>query len=256
MRKLFLIFGLLVLCAGTADAKNKENLDLLWDRANNHYVNADYKKAIVLYDSILTEGYASSKLYYNLGNAHFKNNNIGKAVLNYNKALRLSPYDKDIEYNLSVANSYVKDRIDTVPEFVVNRWAKAARTQLSSDQWAIISLVVLALVLAAILLYLLADKRYLRKAGFYSAIVLVVLYLITTSFSAKAHKEINDSSYAIVMSNSAAVKSSPDNNSGDIFILHEGTKVKVIGAYNSWNEIQIADGNKGWMRSGAIELID
>ena len=58
------------------------------------------------------------------------------------------------------------------------------------------------------------------------------------------------------MSTAAPVKISPDPQSKDIFVLHEGTKVAVGDSLGDWREIRIADGNKGWVQVSAIEMID
>lgn len=68
-------------------------------------------------------------------------------------------------------------------------------------------------------------------------------------------QELTDSSQAIIMQSSVSVKSSPDNASKDIFILHEGTKVTVLRSLNYWSEIMIDSGNKGWVPEQAIETI-
>ncbi|MCD8071604.1 MAG: competence protein, partial [Alistipes sp.] len=60
---------------------------------------------------------------------------------------------------------------------------------------------------------------------------------------------------AIVLSSAVPVKSSPDNASKDIFIVHEGTKVFTGEKLNQWVEITLADGNKGWIIESAIEVI-
>jgi SH3-like domain-containing protein len=57
------------------------------------------------------------------------------------------------------------------------------------------------------------------------------------------------------MSSSVAVKSSPDNSSTDLFVLHEGTLVRTISELGEWREITIADGKKGWVEQDAIEVI-
>ena len=43
------------------------------------------------------------------------------------------------------------------------------------------------------------------------------------------------------------VKSSPDASGTDLFILHEGTKVSIKSKLGDWNEIEMEDGNVGWM---------
>ena len=61
---------------------------------------------------------------------------------------------------------------------------------------------------------------------------------------------------AIVMRPVSAVKSSPSaESSQDLFVLHEGTKVKVLDQVGNWNNIELADGRQGWIPSSDIELI-
>ena len=61
---------------------------------------------------------------------------------------------------------------------------------------------------------------------------------------------------AVIMRPVASVKSSPSSEaSTDLFVLHEGTKVKVIDQVGAWSNIELADGRQGWMQSDAMELI-
>jgi SH3-like domain-containing protein len=52
-----------------------------------------------------------------------------------------------------------------------------------------------------------------------------------------------------------AVKSSPSDSGKDLFVLHGGTKVKVIDSVGDWYEIRIADGNMGWILKETMEKI-
>ena len=150
---------------------------------------------------------------------------------------------------------YVKDKIEHVPEFFLKTWVRSLRMSLSSNAWATVSLVVLGVMLACVLLYLLATKLALRKTGFYSAIILLLLFIFSVVSASIGRRELTHAEEAIVMSSAAPVKSSPDNGSKDLFVLHEGTKVRVLNALEEWREISIADGNKGWIKESAIELI-
>lgn len=79
---------------------------------------------------------------------------------------------------------------------------------------------------------------------------------MATHFAVKQKNILLHSGEAIVMSNSTAVKSSPDGNSDDLFILDEGTKVLVLEKIGNWSEVEIASGNRGWLETSSIELID
>ena len=122
---------------------------------------------------------------------------------------------------------------------------------------AIRALSVLALVLALglFLLYLLAPRLALRKAGFYGTILAGVLFVLTTSFAAGERREMLDDTQAVVMAASTAVKSSPDKAATDLFVLHEGTLVTISSRLEGWCEITIADGKKGWLEAKTIETI-
>lgn len=243
---------LLVSLTATAQTSTEE----LWKRGNRLYAAGDYNGALMVYDSIRNEGWAGAKLFYNMGNAYFKSGNLGEAILYYNKAQKLAPADDDVAYNLAYANSFVKDKIDVVPQFFLAKWIDGVRNLMSSNAWAVVSLVVLALTLAAGLVYGLGARRGVRKAGFVAAIVGAVFTLVTASFAASERADVLDRSEAVVITSAAAVKSSPDRTSKDIFILHEGTKLRVLDTFGAWSEIRIADGNEGWISTSAISIID
>lgn len=230
--------------------------EALWERGNTLYTAGDYNGALAVYDSIQKDGWASAKLFYNMAGAFFKGGQLGEAILYYNKARKLAPADDDIAYNLAYANSFVKDKINLVPEFFLKTWLSKAGNLMSSDAWAVCSLVALAITLAAVLVYLLGARRRVRKAGFALCIVAGVITVATVAFAAAERRDILDCSEGVVVSSAAAVKSSPDRTSKDIFILHEGTKVKLLDTFGAWNEIRIADGNEGWISSSAISPID
>ena len=169
MKRIILLIGFLV-CAVPAlyprEAEVKAEAEKVWERANTLYINGDYVGAAAFYEAIVDKGYISGRLFYNLGNAYFKAGELGRAVLNYNRAQKLMPYDKDVTYNLAVANGYVKDKIDTVPEFFLSRWIKAWRSSLDSNTWAARSLVLLAVALAGVLVFLLEERSGWRKVAF------------------------------------------------------------------------------------------
>lgn len=254
MKRVVIIINLLLLLS--VPGYSRDRMDDVWDHANHAYTNGDYKAAIEAYDSIQQSGYASAKLYYNLGNAYFKDNQVGKAILNYNKAQRLDPSDDDIKHNLAVANSQVKDRIEVVPEFFFKTWMRSLMFRASSDNWAVLSLVFLAVALALVAVYLLSGRLGYRKTGFYGGILFVLFFIGSVVFASIQRRMIVSPDQAVIMATAASVKSSPDQASKDIFVLHEGTRVRVVGEMGQWREIVIADGNKGWIDGRSIEMIN
>lgn len=229
--------------------------DQLWDQASTAYINNDFHGAIKAYEQLLAQELSSAKLYYNLGNAYFKDDQLGQAILCYRRALRLAPGNDDIRYNLSVAEARTKDTIEQIPEFFLSEWLRTIRHTMSCTAWSLLSLGMLIIALASVLFFLLAQRLTWRKAGFYGALVAGVLFVVTTIFAAGERREILDRTQAVVLSNSAAVKSSPDKSSADLFVLHEGTLVRITDQLDDWYEISIADGKKGWLEARKIEII-
>lgn len=190
----------------TASAAYASDPDKLWDQANTAYINNDFPTAISLYETILSSGRQSGKLYYNLANAYFKEQEIGRAILNYNRALRLNPGNEDIRYNLQVAEKMTKDHIDAVPEFFVKTWLSNLRNLLSSTTWAVLSLVFLAAMLGSALFYLLSRRLVRRKIGFYGTATAFLLLVLTLCFAAIDRREAIDRTSAVVLRDAVAVK--------------------------------------------------
>ena len=178
------------------------------------------------------------------------------AILNYERALKLAPSYQDAQYNLELLGSMIQDRIDPVPEFILSVWAKNVCRLMDSNAWAVTFLVLLALTMAMALLFVLSPSVAGRRTGFFTAIVLLLMAASSLSFSIWQKNDYMKVDSAIVMRPVSSVKSSPSaESSQDLFVLHEGTKVKVIDQVGAWNNIELADGRQGWIPSSDIELI-
>ncbi len=241
--------------AAPAPTDDKTFCRTAWDEGNRAYIDGDYRKAVECYTSIIDRNRYSMKLYYNLADAYFKVGEMGRAILYYNKALKLAPSNDDVRYNLAIAEAQTKDKIAVVPEFFLNRWMRGIRNTMSCTAWSILSLAAFAAVLAFALMFLLSGRTAVRKTGFYGAIAALTIFIATTSFALAERRDMLQREQAIVMSSAISVKSSPDRSATDLFVLHEGTKVRIATEIDGWYEIVIADGKKGWTESRNIEQI-
>ncbi len=256
MRKFVLAFVVALIATVGRGFAADANPSELWQRANNAYERGEYESAAALYEQIAQAGYADARLFYNLGNAYYKLEQTGKAVLNYNRALRLDPSDENTKANLNLANARTVDNIDQAPVFFLKRWIVGLRQGISSNQWAVVSIALFVLMLAALLLFLLSPRLPWRKTGFWGAMLCAAAFAFAVIFSSKQKAEELNPCEAIVMNTAAPVKSSPDYNSTDIFLLHEGTKVRLVRRQSGWFEIRLANGSVGWIEEGAVEVID
>ena len=223
--------------------------------ADSAYVRGQYQQAIAQYEELLKQG-ASADLYYNLGNAYYRTENIPEAVLNYERALLLSPGDRDIRFNLQIARSKTFDKIVPESEMFFVTWYRSLVSLMSVDGWARTALVALALTIILLLVYLFSEKLWLRKAGFFGGVALLVLFVVANIFAWQQKEELLHRKGAIIFAPAVTVKSTPAANGTDLFILHEGTKVDITdGSMKDWKEIRIADGKEGWIESKHIRVI-
>ena len=80
--------------------------------------------------------------------------------------------------------------------------------------------------------------------------------LSALAFSAWQRNDYQSHDEAVVMKTVTSVKSSPSSGSStDLFILHEGTKVKVLDGEGAWTNVSLSDGRQGWMKTDDIEII-
>ncbi len=247
---------MLMMLPDAASAGQKEYVDSLWNSANLAYSEGRWSDAADGYEMISDMGLESAALYCNTGDAYFKDMNVPKAILYYERALKLDPSYSDARYNLELVNSGIQDRIDPVPDFLLKAWMKDICYIMDSDSWAVSFIVFLALALAMALLFILAPSAAGRRTGFFTGIVMIVFAAFSLSFAIWQKNDYMKADDAIIMRPVTSVKSSPSAEAAkDLFILHEGTKVRIIDAVGSWNNIELADGRQGWIPSGDIEVI-
>lgn len=223
--------------------------------ADSAYAQQKYQVAIEQYEQLLKQG-VSADLYYNLGNAYYRTDDITRAIINYERALLLSPGDSEIRFNLQLARSKTIDKITPESEMFFVTWYHSLVNLMSVDGWAFMALCSLALAVILSLVYLFSERIWLRKFGFFSGLVLIVIFVMSNVFASHQKTKLLDRTGAIVISSAATVKSTPAENGTDLFVLHEGTRVEITdNSMKDWKEIRLADGKEGWIESKRIELI-
>ena len=241
---------------GISRAESSDYADSLWRKGVELYTAGNWSESIRMWESVRKAGVESPELYYNIGNACFKAGENAGAILNYERALKQDPSFADARYNLEFANSLTQDKIEEVPEFLLKSWARHLSYWMDSDSWAVASLAALALALAMVLIFLKGNSVGLRRTGFYSSIVAFILAVCCFSFAQWQKNSYIKADYAIIMKPVSSVKSSPSaESSKDLFVLHEGTKVKVLDSVGQWKNISLSDGRQGWIQDSDMEII-
>jgi tetratricopeptide (TPR) repeat protein len=229
--------------------------DVIIKEAEIAYTQEDYNKAVELYEDILKANGSSAEIYYNIGNAYYKADRIAPAILNYERALILDPGDVDIRFNLQMAKEKTVDKIEPLGEFLLLKWMKTIRNMAAVDSWAILGIICFSGFIVCLLLFFFSRWIRLKKMGFYAGSLFLVLVVFVNIFAHHQKNEIINRKSAIVFAPTVTVKSSPDASGTDLFILHEGTKVFIKSSLGDWKEIELEDGNVGWMPDKDMEVI-
>ncbi len=230
--------------------------DSLWNAGAAAYSEGQWETAAEAWGAIEAQGLESPELYYNIGNAFFKASDYAHAILYYERALKLDPSYSDARFNLEFAQGSVQDRIESVPEFFLKTWVRKLGYLFSSDVWTVLFFVLLALALAGGLLFLLGSGSASRRAGFFAGLAALLLSFCCLGFAASQKASYNRADSAVVTVPVSSVKSSPGAEAAkDLFILHEGTRVRILDEVGGWWNIELADGRQGWIQSSDLELI-
>jgi len=252
MHKQIILFSLLVSVSGMANAQSSEEL---FNQGNLQYENGRHDEAVNYYRAIVINGFESPEVWYNLGNAYYKLNLLGPAVLSYERAKRLSPQDESINYNLKAVNLLITDKITPLPEnFIITGIRNILNSLTSEGLLRILITVYLASFLIYILTLFMSPGRP-KRASYFTLGVLGFTFIVTAGITGvKIDSDINDKK-AVVMVSEMSVSSAPEEIGEELFILHEGTAVEIIGGGDEWAQIKIADGKAGWVSTDMLEVI-
>ena len=247
---------LLLLPAHNISAQSAAYADSLWTAGVSAYSDGDWAGAARAWSDLRALGLESPQLYCNLGDALFKQDDLAHAILNYERALKLDPSYADARHNLAFAQTQLQDKIEAIPDFFLEVWGRKMCWLLPADTWAALFLVLLAVTLACVLLFLLGRRVAARKTGFIAGIVALVLALLCVSFAFWQRADYRKADSAIITRAVTTVQSAPGRDSAkDLFVLHEGTKVKLLDSVGSWRNIELADGRQGWLPETDLEVI-
>ena len=225
-------------------------------QADSAYINNDFASAVYLYENILANQGESADVYYNLGNSYYKMDNIAKAILNYEKALLLNPGNGDIRFNLELAQSKTVDKVTPMSEMFFITWTKSLINTMNEKGWARMGITTFIIMLVALALYFFSKKIALKKTGFMVAVIMLLVCIVSNIFASSQKTDVQNHDTAIIMAPSVTVKSTPNEGGTELFILHEGRKVNIKdNTMREWKEIQLEDGNAGWVPASVIEII-
>ncbi len=224
--------------------------------ADSAYIQGDYLTAIDIYQSVIENQGVNATLYMNLGNCWLKRDEIAKAILYYERAYLLDPSDPDIRFNLDLARTKTVDKVNAVNQLFIVVWFKKLLAVLDVNGWAVMTVILFALTIILTGVLLFSKKSGLRKISFSFSVFFLLLSILSFIFATTQMGNLKQRDTAIIMSPSVTVKSTPTSAGTDLFIIHEGRKVKILdSSMKEWVEIRLEDGNTGWIPVSVMEII-
>lgn len=252
MKKLILLFSIIILSL-SVKAQTEEMQQLITD-ANSKYAESDFATAIELYSNVVEQGYEASELYYNLANSYFKNKNLAKSILYYEKAKLLAPEDKKIVHNLRFAQQFVVDEIEVIPQFFLYEFFEKIAKLFKTDTWAVLSVSFFIFTLLTLIVMFFSKIINRKRLALLCAFIFFTFSVFTFFMANKMNNNTKGKNAGIIMS-VVTIKSSPDETSTDLFLLHEGVKIGITDNIDNWYEIKLADGRVGWLKSEYLGVI-
>lgn len=223
--------------------------------ADKEYAKGNYLQASKDYSDLLKVG-ESVELYYNLGNCYYRLGNITKSIIAYEKAHRLSPSDRDVNFNLEFVREKTIDKIERQEKNFFSAGYMMLQNLMDMDAWARLSIVAFFACLGMAMLFLLGRDEWMRKLGFYVALLSVFVFVFSTLFAWQQKHNFDARDRAVVVAPSASVKLTPSDSSADAVVVHEGTAVQIVDrTMSDWYSVKLDDGKEGWLKRNSLEII-
>lgn len=247
--KHIIFFIVLSLTQSMALANHEE----LLKQAHNALTQKDFQTALDIYSKVESSAMSSASMYQNMALAYAGLHQDGMAILYLEKALKYKPNDPSLNENLNAIvkrNSQIDNTSQTTQlSTLVNRWIGF----LSINGWLLIS--VLAFAGIGILIFINYPKLSNNKKINIVAIILSVIFLLSTSAAYLRHQYIYHNQGIIITKSDTMLKIGPDLDSPDLGDLPVGSKVTMVEYIDGWWMVINNYGDKGWIQADAGKKI-
>jgi len=249
--KTILLILLLIFSGLYGDNPDRERLFV---KANSYYSSNQYSLALDLYEEIASSGMISFELFYNMGNSYFRQGKIGAAIQYWEKARRLEPRNANVNHNLALARLQIADKMIMPKAFLPFQIWWDLRDGLGAASAFRLSgfLMFVSIFLIAIPGLL---KSGIKKRRRITPLIIVSLFCFVffLSLALDGRRYNRTHQFGILLKKQVEVKSAPRDESNTLFMLHEGSKVRVLNrSATDWLEISYFDDKVGWIKSKEI----
>ena len=244
-----ILLAFLCLCSVLRLGAVEQTIDSLF--ASRHY----HEAAVALEQQIQTSGESATR-YANLGNCYYMLGDLGHAVLNYERATLLDPRDEAIATARMVLMKKTVDKLPDAESWFTLTGAKLAYA-LPLPLLLALSLVLFSLVVGSCVAFALGQTSRGKRVSFYTGLVSLLLTLFVGALILHwVYATHSATEKAVIIQPEVNIYTSPSSRAGIKTQLHEGTRLRLIGApVGEFQQFTLGDGTEGWIASEAIEPI-
>jgi len=217
----------------------------LFKEGNRLYDSGKYADAAICYRKLILEGFSDPALFYNLGCVCFREGKIGESILNFERAALLAPRDRDIQHNLQIARSRIKDEVPA--EGFLSRAFKI----LTIDELTILTSALFFILSVFLIIFILKRK----EIWLWGIILFCIIFIFCALWLGARIYQAEMLHSGIIISSKVDVRNGPGREYSTAFILHEGTKVQILNRQDGWLEIGAFGNMRGWLPSKTVEKI-
>ena len=237
--------------AASAAGEAAVQLPKTQDEAKTAYDAGQFRQALDYYASKIDPRHVSPALLYNMGNCFYQLGDYPRALVCYERARYLQPRDSDIAGNLELTRRKLllppKYRVDSPADFLL-----AARDFLRTDEWVVVCVFGLALLLAALGMSFRRTSN-LWQWPFYTGIVVTVICAAALIAKASADDPARE---AVVIVRNTPLYSLPSAESGRVEqYLKPGAEVSIEENRMDWVRVRLENNDEGWVRGSNLALL-
>ena len=243
------------------------------EEASQAYDKGDYAKAVEIYQELAKTHGTSSALLFDMGQAYTRAGDLGHGMLCYRRALQQNPSNSQARSNIRYIESRVQDgntaelkgkKVSVVPEdpsfFTVLKNYITRRHH--SNTWATWSGITFVLFCLCLALYIFQDKVLLRKIGFFGAIAMISISVLTLIFAFIGAHASGKQDEGVITAYKIELKSDPSTSAKNVSSpLGQGTGMPIRNAEKpengklQWYKVRLNSDFAGWIRSDSFEPI-
>ena len=226
--------------------------EVAFEAANAAYERGEYDNALAQYEAIL-EDHRHFESEFNAGNAAYKLGAWGRARLHYERAKLLDPSNEHLQANLALLESKIVDRITAIPKLGLTSWLSSWVGPGRLSAWVWWTLLWWSTSWVLWMVRWRKTSQDSRNTLGFLATASLVLGLIGLGCVRESNARMASALQLVVMSERVDVTSSPSMSGTVLFQLHEGTRACILDRTEDWTEVELDNGNVGWIPESATE---